>query len=90
MADKGLEKLIKRCPKFMHLEFDKIQNVNDLDFQVAHEIDLGQSRATEPRWTARQLHRAKMYYADVHYAAVEFCLECPELCDELNRAEGGE
>jgi hypothetical protein len=89
MTNKVLKKLIKRCPKFMHLEFERIQNVNDLDFQVAHEIDLGESKATSPRWTAKQLHRAKMYYADVHYAAVEFCLEHPELCDELNQTQGG-
>jgi hypothetical protein len=38
-------------------------------FQLAHEIDLATSGAIEPRWTAAQLHRAKMFAATVHIAA---------------------
>jgi hypothetical protein len=64
-----LEKLINKVPKFMHPELDRVETLEDLLFQLAHEIDLATSAAIEPRWTATQLHRAKMFTATVHNAA---------------------
>jgi hypothetical protein len=64
-----LEKLINKVPKFMHPELDRVETLEDLLFQLAHEIDLATSGAIEPRWTAAQLHRAKMFAATVHIAA---------------------
>lgn len=84
--DKDMDRLIKRMPKFMHPDFSLIQNLCDLLFQVAHEVDLGESGETEPRWTAKQLHRAKMYAADVHSKAMQFERDHPELCDDLNHS----
>ena len=60
-----LEKLINKVPKFMHPELDRVETLEDLLFQLAHEIDLATSAAIEPRWTAAQLHRAKMFAATV-------------------------
>ena len=64
-----LEKLINKVPKFMRPELDRVETLEDLLFQVAHEIDLAISGAVEPRWTAAQLHRAKIFAATVHIAA---------------------
>ena len=64
-----LDKLITKVPKFMHPELDRVETLEDLLFQLAHEIDLATSAAIEPRWTAAQLHRAKMFAATVHNAA---------------------
>jgi hypothetical protein len=64
-----LEQLLNKVPKFMHPELDRVETFEDLLFQVAHEIDLAISGNIEPRWTARQLHRAKMFAATVHIAA---------------------
>jgi hypothetical protein len=66
-----LEKLINKVPKFMHPELDRVETLEDLLFQLAHEIDLATSGAIEPRWTGPQLHRAKMFAATVHLAAQE-------------------
>jgi hypothetical protein len=79
-----LEKLLNRVPKFMHPELDRVENLADLDFQIQHEIDLALDG--EVKWTKTQLHRAKMFYADVHIAAQEFARDYPELVDDLNHA----
>jgi len=70
----------------MHPELDRVENLADLDFQIQHEIDLTEDGTV--RWTKTQLHRAKMFYADVHMAAEKFALEYPELVDPLNFADG--
>lgn len=64
-----LAKLINKVPKFMRPELDRVETLDDLLFQVAHEIDLATSGAIEPRWTAAQLHRTKMFAATIHIAA---------------------
>ena len=81
-----LKKLLNRVPKFMHPELDRVENLADLEFQIAHEIDLVDDGTVE--WTKAQLHRAKMFYSDVHLAAEAFRLKYPELVDDLNHADG--
>ena len=68
-ATTTLQRLINKVPLFMHPELDRVETLDDLLFQLAHEIDLAISGAIEPRWTAPQLHRAKMLAATVHIAA---------------------
>ena len=64
-----LEQLLNRSSQVHAPRARSRRNVDDLLFQVAHEIDLAISGAIEPRWTAAQLHRAKMFAATVHIAA---------------------
>ena len=65
----ALEQLINKVPRFMHPELDRVETLEDLLFQLAHEIDLATSGAIEPPWTRPQLHRAKMFAATVHISA---------------------
>jgi hypothetical protein len=58
-----LEKLIARIPKFMHLEVDRIETLDDLLLQVQHEIDLAEEG--DLQWTKRQMQRAKTFHATV-------------------------
>lgn len=63
-----LEKLIDKVPKFMHLEFERIETFGDLMFQVLHEIDLAETGVVE--WTVKQLHCAKMFSGRVRLAVL--------------------
>jgi hypothetical protein len=64
-----LDRLIARVPRFMHPELDRVETLADLEFQIAHEIDLTDDGTV--RWTPAQLHRAKMFYSDVRIAVIE-------------------
>ena len=82
--DKTLGKLTKRIPKFMSPDLSRVETLDDLRFQIQHEIDLAEE--DEIHYTKPQMHRAKMFFADVHLAAEEFAREYPELVDDLNHA----
>ena len=84
--DKTLGKLMKRIPKFMNPDLSRVETLEDLRFQIQHEIDLAEE--DEIHYTKTQMHRAKMFFADVHLAAEEFAREYPELVDDLNHADG--
>ena len=58
-----LQRLLTKLPRFMRPEFERINTLDDLLFQVSHEIDLAEEGDVE--WSAMQLHRAKMYAATV-------------------------
>ena len=68
--DKTLGKLTKRIPKFMSPDLSRVETLDDLRFQIQHEIDLAEE--DEIHYTKPQMHRAKMFFADVHLAAEEF------------------
>ena len=58
-----LAKLLKRMPKFMRPDFERIQTLDDLRFQIAHEIDLAEEGDLE--WTARQLSVARAFAKEI-------------------------
>lgn len=63
--EKAIDKALSKMPRFMHPDRDLIKNWDDLAFQLEHELDLGADGDTDPRWTARQIHAAKMFYGTV-------------------------
>lgn len=64
--EKALDKALTKLPRFMHPDFSLIQTWDDLVFQIEHEIDLGKEGDTDPKWTSRQTHAAKMYAGNVY------------------------
>lgn len=69
MTTPDLKRHIDRVPKFMHLDLSRVENLDDLMFQVEHEIDLAEEG--DIRWTKRQMHQAKMFFANLNIAAQE-------------------
>lgn len=81
-SKQNLQKLIRRMPKFMRPEVDRIETISDLEFQIRHEIDLATEPGSGVIWTRAQMHKAKMYWSDVRIALLEHA----EQFDELNDA----
>jgi hypothetical protein len=88
MKLKTVEQMIAKMPKFMFPELDGVETLEDLLYRVSVETDLGENGSTDPRWTKKQVHQAKMYVANVNIAAQDFAREYPELVDSLNHADG--
>ena len=56
--------LINRIPRFMRLEVERIQTLEDLQFQVSNEISLAED-GDIPAWTRDQMKRAKAFSAKI-------------------------
>ena len=63
-SQKAYERLLKRCPIWLQLDYSLIQNMADLQFQIENEIDLVEDGGGSIS-TKAQLHRIKMLLADV-------------------------
>lgn len=83
-----IETLLKKMPSFMCPELDGVETIADLEYCCGVECDLGENGSTEPRWNNKQVHRAKMFTANVGIVAAKFAAEHPELVDEMNEAHG--
>jgi hypothetical protein len=67
MIQRRYERLLKRCPTWLQLDYSLIGNLVDLQFQLENEIDLVEDNGGSIQ-TKAQLHRIKMLLAEVMIA----------------------
>lgn len=69
-VQKMYQRLLKRCPVYLQLDYSLIGNLADLRFQIENEIDLIEDGGGSIK-TKAQLRRVKMLLADVVIAQQE-------------------